>query len=567
MNEMVYSSAHMRRLGAAVHYVASDGLPLHFRSWRNMEKRIYRYLFLGLFCLLFVLYPGNVIRVQAAADVYEFFYENPCASCKEEDKIYEIFERKLEQGERKALNYEIRTYNVFQKANMELYEERLKEAGKSREEAGLPLLIAKGSWLSGYDTIESRLKEVLLGEEDSLETSGEEETSGAGMKTSGPQASDPEISAASPLSAWDAFIREIKKENLSEKENAAILFTTYSCTDCSRVKEYLKEQIQDPKCRVLEFNIAEENYVEVLREMMDLYGVEDDRQKVPIIFMGDKVLSGADEIVNNLETEIESGNAAYGLLSEKLEQMDSKAGEAQHTNLLTLFGAGLLAGFNPCSISMLLMLFSILLTAQASVLKNGVLYLGGKYLTYFGIGIGIYFAASQIDQKTLDAAGQIVSIVIIILFLAAAFMNLLDFWNVRKEKYGKIRMQLPSGLRRMNHRLIKNAGNASGWLLSLLVLGLGVAISLGEFFCTGQIYMASILYMLRSETGNLPMVAASFLVYVTAMCIPAAVFIFIIYKTKNTNRISEFMFEHMDLIKLANALLFAGFALYFIFNM
>ena len=63
------------------------------------------------------------------------------------------------------------------------------------------------------------------------------------------------------------------------------------------------------------------------------------------------------------------------------------------------------------------------------------------------------------------------------------------------------------------------------------------------------------------------MVAASFLVYVTAMCIPAAVFIFIIYKTKNTNRISEFMFEHMDLIKLANALLFAGFALYFIFNM
>ena len=154
---------------------------------------------------------------------------------------------------------------------------------------------------------------------------------------------------------------------------------------------------------------------------------------------------------------------------------------------------------------------------------------------------------------------------ITVLFIGASFMNLLDFWNVRREEYGKVRMQLPSALRRFNHKMIKNAGNASGKILPFLALGLGIAISLGEFFCTGQIYMASILYMLRADSGNIGHILISFLVYVTAMCVPAAIFIFIIYKTKNTNRISDFMLAHMDIIKLANAVLFLGFALYFIF--
>ena len=67
-----------------------------------------------------------------------------------------------------------------------------------------------------------------------------------------------------------------------------------------------------------------------------------------------------------------------------------------------MFGAGLLAGFNPCSISMLLMLFSILLTGQSSVLKNGILYLAGKYVTYLGIGLIFCLAAASIDQQVLN---------------------------------------------------------------------------------------------------------------------------------------------------------------------
>lgn len=499
-------------------------------------------------CLISVLFALLPAKAEAAGSTYEFFYDNACASCNEDEKIYEIFENEFSKEEREQLDYEIRTYNVFHKSNKELFEKRIQESGRSREECGLPVFIADGKWLCGYDQINSTLRSVLLEGGDAASTSG-----------------DSVPTDENTSSYAEGFLEELDAGGVDSRDRVMLLFTTYSCDDCSRVKSYLKDGSIAEDITILEFNIAEGGYVEVLQEMFELYGVPEEMRKVPIVFYGNNAISGADGICGGLGESIEKEDISYEALREQLGGLAKSQDEGKASSLLTLFGAGLLAGFNPCSISMLLMLFSILLTAQASVLKNGALYLGGKYLTYFGLGVGIYFAASMIDQEVLDTAGKVINIVIAVLFTGAAIMNLLDFWNVRKEEYGKVRMQLPSALRRFNHKLIKNAGNTSGKILPFLVLGLGIAISLGEFFCTGQIYMASILYMLRADSGNIWHVMVSFLVYVTAMCVPAAIFIFIIYKTKNTNRISDFMLMHMDIIKLANAVLFLGFALYFIF--
>ena len=85
------------------------------------------------------------------------------------------------------------------------------------------------------------------------------------------------------------------------------------------------------------------------------------------------------------------------------------------------------------------MLFSILLTGQSSVLKNGILYLSGKYVTYLGIGLIFCLAAASIDQQVLNHFGKITGMIIAVLFIVASVLNFLDFRNVRKEEYGKIR--------------------------------------------------------------------------------------------------------------------------------
>ena len=95
----------------------------------------------------------------------------------------------------------------------------------------------------------------------------------------------------------------------------------------------------------------------------------------------------------------------------------------------------------------------------------------------------------------------------------------------------------------------------------LMILALGVVISFGEFFCTGQIYMASITYMLKDQVKA---AIFPFLVYTTAMSIPAVIMILLIQRTRNTEAVSDFMFRHLGAIKVFNAALFIIFAIYFL---
>ncbi|MFQ9396373.1 MAG: hypothetical protein ACLR2E_23055 [Lachnospiraceae bacterium] len=76
-------------------------------------------------------------------------------------------------------------------------------------------------------------------------------------------------------------------------------------------------------------------------------------------------------------------------------------------------------------------------------------------MTYLGLGLGICFAASKIDQNLLGQFGAVVNGILIVLFLFVAVMNFLDFLSVRKSEYGKVRMQLPKKLRHLNHQMLK----------------------------------------------------------------------------------------------------------------
>ena len=210
---------------------------------------------------------------------------------------------------------------------------------------------------------------------------------------------------------------------------------------------------------------------------------------------------------------------------------------------------------------MLLMLISLILSEKGSVWKSGLLYLGGKYAAYCSIGMTIYLTAAQIDGQLLAGAKGILHKLLALLFAAAGIFYLIDAVRVFRQEYGKIRTQLPAGMRRWNHRLIRRAAGYGGALKPLIILGLGMAVSVGEFFCTGQIYMASITYLLKHQAGS---VWPYFLIYVTAMSLPSALMLAIVQKTRNAERISEAMLRHLGAVKLISALLFLGFAVSFL---
>ena len=491
----------------------------------------------------------------------QFFFENVCASCHEEDEFYKLFNRCITYEEKQKLSYEIRTYNVFQSADMQTYEELLLKYGRSKAEMELPVLLADGQWISGYENIEKELQGILLGDAAEVPQTKADEAGSSKTDTIGNLAVDEH--ANTQLNSVQEILQSEIWETQSEEESGILFFDTYSCTDCKEAGEYLEELRSKLEFEQIEINVSEENNLALFKELLQTAGRSDREGKVPAVFVGDQILLGKEEIEENLEELLSSGQATLGGLKNSLMNVKG-AEELQAASIPVMFGAGLLAGFNPCAISMLLMLFSILITGHASVLKNGILYLIGKYVTYLGIGILFCVAASQIDQQFFDDFGKITGIAVTILFLIVAVLNFGDYLNVRKMEYGKVRMQLPAKMRHFNHALLKRAQNAEGIFLSLLVLGLGIAISIGEFFCTGQIYMASILYLLKSAKEQLASLVFTLLVYVTAMSIPSVCILFVIYKTKKTQRVSEFMLEHMAAVKLLNAALFAGYAVWFI---
>lgn len=75
----------------------------------------------------------------------------------------------------------------------------------------------------------------------------------------------------------------------------------------------------------------------------------------------------------------------------------------------------------------------------------------------------------------------------------------------KHENYGKIKLQLPTALKKINHGWIKRiSGLENAWLLLLVSFALGVFISVGEFLCTGQIFLELGDIFLEAEKHNKP---------------------------------------------------------------
>ncbi len=457
----------------------------------------------------------------------EYFYQNVCASCEPEEEFYELVRFARDEGTELG---EVITYNVFLEANRELFTERTEEMGIP-EGTALPVLILGDQWACGEEEVSTLLLE------------------GKGRLRGDPKEKERELADRSISAQAGALKRQLTET----EEPVWLLFTTLDCSDCEAVKE------MDFPVRILEKNIITDDCLGVMQALFDGYETEEIRRKVPVLFTGEKVCIGAGEIAEAaLQSEIQKENAGLISMLETIEGMEN-AEAGGRIQLPLLIGAGFLAGLNPCSLSMLLMLLSVILTGKESVVRSGLYYLSGKYVAYFGIGWGIYTAAFSVQLSSLTQLQQIVNRGVALLFLAAAALYYLDARKVYRGDYGGIRTQLPVGLRRWNHNLIRQATAYKGILFPLLIAGLGIAVSVGEFFCTGQIYMAVIVYLLQ---GGSTAAWVYLLVYVTAMSLPAVLLVAVIQKTGNTDRISEFLFHRLFAVKVVTGTLFLGFAIY-----
>ena len=90
---------------------------------------------------------------------------------------------------------------------------------------------------------------------------------------------------------------------------------------------------------------------------------------------------------------------------------------------------------------------------------------------------------------------------------------------------------------------------------------LGIVISAGEFLCTGQVYLASLVYMVNQSEGFSMQLTGNLLLYLTAMCVPMVLVVMLVSKGKSVMSASRLSLKILPAVKLAYSVFF--FVLFF----
>ena len=517
--------------------------------------------------------------------VIYFFHNNPCESCHEGEKFRELVRDTLAEKQ-DNIPYWIDEYYIYRPENKEKMNRLMEERGIAQEDISYPLAIIGERCLIGYTQIREELYDSLKLAAEKGSSGGAEsgKTAGYGAQEEGEAAVDGVVKAGEEdaVNGGTAGMNGSGESGFRWKTQDSIhilLFTTESCNSCEKAKEYLAglptEAVADGRgypVELGEISVMEEDNADYLMELYDSFQVPSADQKVPVVFIGTYYLAGEKQIRSGRLEEYINALEGLGALYLPSDGKPADGGRVPGSaagkgfegavSVGSILLTGLLNGLNPCALSMTLLVLSLLAAAGGRFLRYGFCFLAGKFAAYLGLGLAVSAAASAIPLEAFGLARNILNVILVCFCLAAALGNIWDFVQIKRGNYGKVRMQLPAGLRRWNEKLLQSAVRPGlGGLLFLAVFGGSVLVSLGEFFCTGQIYLASILRWVQTDAQKgIPVFV--FCLYVGAMCIPALLIILLVAGGKSILALSEGSLRRMPAVKLCYAALFIVFAVF-----
>jgi cytochrome c biogenesis protein CcdA len=459
------------------------------------------------FILFFGLLSSETYAFEENKYLVTCFYYNPCSSCEEESDITEfIFSLLSEEDNHREISF--RMYNTIQTKNQELLKayHRIYDVPLDKYVANPEIIIiVNDTWLSGYDAVEGY------------------------------------------------FSGEIKENH--NDENKITYFYVEPCEACKKAQKIIDALTGN--VIIEKYDISNFDNFELIQAYFIKFEVPQSDQIVPIVFVKEKYLSGAHITQENLIMLVEKEQ-------DNDNEWNNEMDENKDTTTFEFMGVlltGAVNGLNPCSISMFLFFVSILLAVLKKILKYLLAFIVGKVTAYFLLGTVLYNVFIKIDRNIISDIQVIVKYVLLVSMILLTVLSIMDYFSIKSQKYGHIKLQLPSALRRFNHNAIKKIAEfKNSKLLFPICLILGFIVASGEFLCTGQIYLVTIVYMInRSPEASLDNVLL-LLYYILAMMTPLVAISFFVSKGKRIYELSEYIRKKTHLVKLMNALIFGIFA-------
>ena len=342
-------------------------------------------------------------------------------------------------------------------------------------------------------------------------------------------------------------------------------FYQAGCRECDRAELDLRYVQQRYPLAVAEFDVREQS---ALSEWLgERAGVpEEKRLTAPAIFVGDDALIGQEINAHSLEALVEK----YAITGapptwDEFDSTTAKQGIVERLRslgVLTVAFAGLIDGLNPCAFATIVFFISYLAFVgrqQREVLAVGMAFTVGVFLTYLGVGVGLFRFMASLPFLSAVSRWVYGLTAALCLFLAAA--SLYDWWQARRGKPEEMRLKLPLRLRRWINRVIREGTGLRAFVPMALVTG--VVISVIELACTGQVYLPTIIFVLG--VPGLQARAGLYLVLYNLMFILPLVVVFLLaYFGTTSQQLGQFINRRAATVKLAMAGLFVLLALVFV---
>ena len=374
------------------------------------------------------------------------------------------------------------------------------------------------------------------------------------------------------------LILPLKAMAQSQEPERLLVFYTPGCHRCIEAKEKVIPVIaKEFSGRLLiEYrDIAEVDNYKMLLGLAQEHNAKLD-YKVPVFYFHGKFLSADFVSEDNLRNLVAAGLEKTPVTTTSYS-VDLTALFNSFVPLAIVI-AGLEDGINPCAFTVLVFFISFLVVQgyrKKELILIGASFIFAVFLTYLFIGLGIFNFFYRLKGFWLVTRG--LNIVVGILSLLLGVLAVYDFVKFRKTGSADgLILQLPLPVKRRIQSVVgffhrktpdeKRSGkNTAVFKLVLSAFITGFLVSLLEAVCTGQVYLPTIAFVLKS--GSLKLQAFGYLLLYNIMFILPLLVIFILALMGLTSGdFARFLKKHLGTIKLFMAVLFFALGIFLVWK-
>ncbi len=359
-----------------------------------------------------------------------------------------------------------------------------------------------------------------------------------------------------------------------------IVFYSPTCHKCAEVENELIPKIEKEfKGRILiEYrDITNIDNYKLLLSLKEKYSKQMEID-LPVFFLEGKFLNGKEENINNLRALIAESFKGPGR-EERLPAVDLIMHFKNFTPII-ITGVGLVDGINPCAFTVIVFFISFLALQgyrKKELIVIGLSFIFAVFLTYLLLGLGIFNFLYQLKGFWLIT--RIANIAIGLFSIVLACLAVFDFFKYRKTGQTEgLSLQLPQSVKNRIHYVIglhyrktKSSQTEQQVLqkhiLRLVITALftGFLVSILEAICTGQTYLPTITFILKT-TGFKLQAFGYLLLYNFMFVVPLLIIFFFALLGVTSGQFSHFLKRHLLTLKILMAVLFFGLGVFLIWR-